>query len=127
MLRGDIAEQLHWKPRVVFDDPVDFLNRFSPGPEFDRAELQTFHENIAGARSDAADVDPVNIDGKEANQNGTLWSGIDGCVHHRIVQVLSLNRGMIAQNDVAVMQALAAINSQTIAHRHTDGVGDEDR
>src|SRR5262249_18481262 len=77
MLRGDITEQLHRKTRVVFDDPVDFLNRLSPRPEFDRAELQPFHENIAGARGDPADIDPVNIDGKEANQNGALWSGID--------------------------------------------------
>src|SRR5262245_38469012 len=105
MLRGDIAEQLHWKPRVVFDDPVDFLNRFSPGPEFDRAKLQPFHENIAGTRGDAADIDPVNIDSKEANQNGAPWSGIDWCVHHRIVQVLSLNRGMVAYHHVAMVEA----------------------
>src|SRR5215475_10416846 len=127
MLRGDIAEQLHWKPRVVFDDPVDFLNRFSPGPEFDRAELQAFHENIAGARGNTADIDPVNINGKEANQDGTLWSGIDRSVHHRIVQMLSLNRGMVAYHHVAVVEAGNPIGCQTIAHRHADGVGDEDR
>src|SRR5262245_2111411 len=127
MLRGDITEQLHRKTRVVFDDSVDFLNRLSSGPEFDRAELQPFHENIAGARGDPADIDPVNIDGKEANQNGALWYGIDWSVHHRIVQMLSLNRGMVAYHHVAVVEAGGAIGCQTVAHRHADGVGNENR
>src|SRR5215510_14731313 len=126
MLRGDITEQLQWKTRVVFDDPVDFLNRLSPGPEFDRAKLQAFHEDVARAWGDAADVDPVNIDGKEANQNGALWSGIDWSVHHRVVKMLSLNRGMVAYHHVAVVEAGGAIGCQTVAHRHADGVGDED-
>src|SRR5262245_1123787 len=126
MLRGDITAQLHRKTRVVFDDPVDFLNRLSPRPKFDRAELQSFHEHIAGARGNTADVDPVNIDGKEANQNGALWSGIDWSVHHRIVQMLSLNRGMVAYHHVAVVEAGGAIGRQTVAHRHADGVGNED-
>src|SRR5262245_54801407 len=126
MLRGDITEQLHRKARVVFDDPVDFLNRLSSGPEFDRAELQSLHENIAGARGDTADVDPVNIDGKEANQNETLWSSVDRSVHHCIVQMLSLNRGMVAHHHVAVVEAGGAIDCQTVADRHADGVGDED-
>src|SRR5262245_7905174 len=105
MLRGDVTQQLNWKTRVVFDDPVDFLNRLSPGPEFDRAELQPFHENIAGTRGDAANVDPVNIDGKEADQNGALRPGVDRSVHHRIVQMLSLNRGVIAYHHIAVVEA----------------------
>src|SRR5262249_15662229 len=119
--------QLHWKARVVFDDPVDFLNRLSPRPEFDRAELQSLHENIAGARGDTADVDPVNVDGKEANQNGALWSGVDWSVHHRIVQMLSLNRGMVAYPHVAGVGGGGPVGCQTVAHRHADGVGDEDR
>ena len=127
MLRGDVTHQLDGKARVVFDDPVDFLNRLSFGPEFDRAELQSLHENIAGARGDAADVDPVNIDGKEADQHVALRPGIDRSVHHGIVQMLTLNRGVIAQHDVAVVQPFAAIDSEPVAHGHADGVGDEDR
>src|SRR5262249_49797710 len=112
MLRGDITEQLHRKTRVVFDDPVDFLNRLSSGPELDRGELQPLHKKIAGARGATADVDPVNIDGKEANQNGALWSSVDRSVHHRIVQMLSLNRGMVAYHHVAVVEAGGAIGRQ---------------
>ena len=40
ILRRYVAHQFDGKARVVFDDPVDFLNRFSFGPEFDRTELQ---------------------------------------------------------------------------------------
>ena len=104
MLRGDVTQQLDGHARVVLDDPVDFLNRLSLGPEFDRAELQSLHEDIAGARRDAADVDPVNIDGKEADQACALRPGIDRRVHHGVVQMLALNRGVIAEHDVAVVQ-----------------------
>ena len=41
--------------------------------------------------------------------------------------MLTLNRGVIAQHDVAVVQPFAAIDSEPVAHGHADGVGDEDR
>ena len=67
ILRRYVAHQFEGK-RVLFSDPVDFFNRLSFGPEFDRTDLQSLHENIAGARGDAADVDPMNIDGEETDQ-----------------------------------------------------------
>ena len=53
--------------------------------------------------------------------------GIDRRVHHRVVEVLALHRGVIAEHDVAVMQPLLAVDLQSVAHRHADGVGDERR
>ena len=41
--------------------------------------------------------------------------------------MLALNRGMIAQHDVAVVQPFAAIDSEPVAHGHADRVGNEDR
>ena len=41
--------------------------------------------------------------------------------------MLSLHRSVIAQNDVAAMQAFLAINLQSVANRHADGVRNERR
>jgi len=41
--------------------------------------------------------------------------------------MLTLNRGMIAHYHVAVVKAGGAVGCQPVAHRHADGVGDEDR
>ena len=71
-------------------------------------------------------VDPVNIDGKEANQGGALRPGIDRSVHHGIVEMLTLNCGVITHHHVAVVKAGGAVGCQAVAHRHADGVGDKD-
>ena len=66
-----------------------------------------------------------NIDGKEADQrHGALRPGIDRSVHHGIVQMLALNRGVIAQYDVAAVQTARNHKQRAVAHRHADGVGE---
>ena len=54
-------------------------------------------------------------------------AGKDRRVHHRVVEVLALHGGVIAEHDVAVMQPLAAVDRKPVAHRHADRVGDERR
>src|SRR5688572_1811505 len=126
MLCRDVAQELHRKAGVVFDDAIDFLNRFTLGPELDRAELQTFHENIAGTRRNAADVDPMDVDREKTDQRAVRGSGVDRRVHDRVIQMLALNRRVIAQNHVAALQALATVDGKAVAHGHADRVGDED-
>jgi hypothetical protein len=41
--------------------------------------------------------------------------------------MLTLYRGVIAYHDIAPVQTRAAVNREPIAHRHADGIGDEDR
>ena len=41
--------------------------------------------------------------------------------------MLALHGGVVAEHDVAVMQALAAVDRKPVAHRHADRVGDEGR
>ena len=53
--------------------------------------------------------------------------GVDRRVHHGVVQMLALNRRVIAQNDVAMVQSLASVDGEAVAHRHADRVGDENR
>ncbi len=57
----------------------------------------------------------------------TAGAGVNRRIHHGVVQVLSLNRRVIAQEHVTVLQALAAIDGEAIAHRHADRIGNEDR
>jgi hypothetical protein len=85
MLRRDIAQKLDREARVVFNDAIDFLDRLTLGPELDRAQLQAFHENIAGARRDAADIDPVDIDGEKADEATTAGTGVNWRIHHGVV------------------------------------------
>ena len=58
--------------RVVLDDAVDLLDRLALRPQLDGAELQAFHEDVGRVRYAAADVDPVHVDGEEADQRGAL-------------------------------------------------------
>ena len=41
--------------------------------------------------------------------------------------MLALHGGVVAEHDVAVVQARLAVDLQAVAHRHADGVGDERR
>jgi len=127
VLRGDVAREFHGEPRIVLDDPIDFLNRLALRPELDRTQLQTFHENIARARCDSADVDPMHVNGKKADQRWQIFARVNGRVHHSIIEMLTLYRGVIAYHDIAPVQTRAAVNREPIAHRHADGIGDEDR
>ena len=72
-LRRDVAHQLGRLAGVVLDDAVDFLDRLALRPQLDRAKLQALHENVGRMRHAAADVDPVHVDGEEADQ--TDFSG----------------------------------------------------
>jgi len=85
VLRGNVAQEFDGKAGVVFDDPIYLLNRLSLRPQFDRAQLQSFHKDIAGARCDAADVDPVDIDCEKADQSFSVFARIDRRVHDGIV------------------------------------------
>src|SRR5688500_3650681 len=126
MLRRDVAQELHRKAGVVFDDAIDFLKRSTLGPELDRAALQTFPEYIAGTRRNAADVEPMDVDLAKTDQRAVRGSGVDRRVHDRVVQMLALNRRVIAQNHVAALQAPATVDGKAVAHGHADRVGDED-
>ena len=127
VLRGDVAHQFHRKARVVLDDAINFLNRLALGPEFDRAQLQSFHENVRRARRDPADVDPVHVDGEKADERLFRRPGKDRRVHHGVVQMLPLHGGVIAQHKVATVQTIFAVHRETVAHRHADRVGDKHR
>ena len=56
-----------------------------------------------------------------------IGAGVDRRVHNGVVQMLALNRRVIAQDHVAAMQSLAAIDGKAVAHGHADRVGDEHR
>ena len=77
--------------------------------------------------TDAADVDPMHVDGEEADQFCAPRPGEDRRVHHRIVEMLALHGGVIAEHDVAVVQTRAAVDLQAVAHRHADRIGNEGR
>ena len=114
-LRLDVAEQFQGKTRVVLDDAVNFFYGLALRPEFDRAQLQPLHENIGGGignRADgrAADVDPVTIDGEESDQLIALGAGKNRCVHDRVIEMLPLHGGMIADDHVAFVQILATVD-----------------
>ncbi len=64
---------------------------------------------------------------KKPIKRAALRPGVDRRVHHRVVEVLALHRGVVAEHDVAVMQPLLAVDLQSVAHRHADRVGDERR
>ena len=76
MLRGDVAEKLDRKTRIVLDDAIDFADRLALRPELHRAQLQTFHENVARARRDAADIDPVDVDREKTDQGVFVCAGM---------------------------------------------------
>jgi len=61
------------------------VNRLALGPKFNRAQLQPFHENIAGARRYTADIDPVDVDRKKTDQIAKARSGVDRRVHDGIM------------------------------------------
>src|SRR5688572_24122651 len=69
----------------------------------------------------------MDIDGEKSHQAATAGAGVNRRIHHGVVQMLSLNRRMIAQEHVTVLQALATIDGKAIAHRHADRIGNEDR
>src|SRR6185437_12294815 len=130
-LRLDIAHQLQRKARIVFDDAQYLLDRLAFRPDLDGAVLNAFHENIGrgiggGADRGAADVDPVHIDREKADELARR-AGIDRRIHHRVVEMLALDAGRIADDDVALVQPLGTVELQPVAHRAADGVGDEDR
>ena len=131
-LRLDIAEQFQRKARVVLDDPVDLFDGLALRPELDRAKLQPFHENICGrighrADSRAADIDPMAVDGEKADQLIAIGTGKDRRVHDRVVEMLPLNRRVIADDYVAFVEIFLAVGLQTVAHRYADRIGNEDR
>src|SRR5436190_1037598 len=109
-LRRDVAHELDRLARVVLDDAVDFLDRLAALPQLDRAQLQAFAENVGRMRHRAGDVDPVHIDGEEADQARALRSGMDRRVHDRVVEMLALHGRMVAQHHVAMVQALAPVD-----------------
>ena len=94
------------EPRVVLDDAIDLLDRLAFRPELDRAELQALHEDVGGvAARHAADIDPMHIDREKADQRLGRGPGIDRRVHHRVVEMLALHGGVIADDDIAFDEA----------------------
>src|SRR5262249_45372400 len=56
-----------------------------------------------------------------------LFARMDWRVHYGVVEVLALDRGVIAKHDVAVMKAATAVDCKPVTHRHADGGGYERR
>ena len=73
----------------------------------------------------AADIDPVDVDGEEAEQGRTVRPGVDRRVHDCVVQVLPLHGGMIADHNIAVIEPTVGL--QPVTDRGPDGIGDEGR
>ena len=69
----------------------------------------------------------MDIDGEEADQPVLGLAHENGRVHDRVVEMLSLHRRVIAQQDVAVMQAVEAEYGDAITHCHAHRIGDEGR
>ncbi len=69
----------------------------------------------------------MDVDGEEPEQRRAVGAAVDRRVHHRVVEVLALNGGVIADDDVALEQPLAAIDLEPVPHRGTDRIGDEGR
>ena len=99
------------QPRVVLDDAVDFFDRLALRPQLDRAKLQPFHENIGRSRTRTP---PISIQctlmAKKPISVLRARAGIDRRVHHRVVEMLALHGGVIADDDVAMVQPLAAVD-----------------
>jgi hypothetical protein len=111
-LRFDIAEKLGREVAVILDDTIDLLEPFALRSELDRAELQPFHEDVAGARGGAADIDPMDIGGEQSDPCRLARADEDRRVHHRVIEMLSLHYGVVADYDVAMMQPFLAIDRQ---------------
>ena len=126
-LRRDVAHELDRLAGIVLDDAIDLLDRLALRPQLDRTQLQAFHEDVGRARHRSADIDPVHIDGEEADQGVALGPDMDGRVHDGVVEVLALHRRVVAEHHVAGVKPLAPVDLQSVAHRHADRVGDERR
>ena len=59
------------------------------------------------------DIDPVAVDGEEADQLTATGTGKDGRVHHSVVEVLSLNAAMVTDHHVPFVEILTAVDLQT--------------
>ena len=69
----------------------------------------------------------MNIDGEKSYEGLFARSGMDRCVHHRVVEMLALHRRMITDDDIAFEQPFAPVNLEPVAHRGADRIRDEGR
>ena len=67
----------------------------------------------------------MHIDREETDQRAKIGPGVYRRLHHGVVQMLALNSSVIAQNDVAMVQALTSVDGEAVAYRHTDGICDK--
>src|SRR5262245_6560781 len=66
------------------------------------------------------------VDGEKTDQLVALGASEDRRVHHRIIKVLALDGGVIAEDNVALVEIVSAVDFQPVLHRHADGIGNKD-
>ena len=67
------------------------------------------------------------VDGEKTDQLVALGTGEDRRVHHRVIQVLALDGGVIAEHNITFVEIVPAVDFQAVPHCHADGIGHEDR
>ncbi len=69
----------------------------------------------------------MTVDRKEADQIVALVASEHRRVHYGVVQVLPLHRGVVADDDIPVVDIFPAVDFQAVTHSHSDRVGDKHR